>query len=417
MRTRAFVDPNGRAFASLAAPTPDITSQSFAPTQVVLGGRQDYDPWDRALRSYKPQLVTNGSGSNNYALTATMANTAGLPKSETTYENDHRSRPLFAAAPGEDIATGHTRKTRYRFLNHIAFACDLGLSAQEVGLLMPGISADYRWKRTESEDEDGNISRSYTNALGQQVATASVIQGTTKSITLFNYDDQGNLALVIDPKKQHTTYKYNLLGWMYSKTTVDGGTTKYLYDVSGNVVLEQDATGAAGEPDAYFEVASEPWNGPWYRRYRFDGFGRPVAQERVRADHPAAHGYRGTMVQSWPLDIMSYETREMEVEWPTQLEEWDPWDVSSYTFTSGSTIDRFARIEVMRRVQDEYGSSTDNFVPAMVGMDDILVDPILEDLDLRLGGAIRCRIERDLIPRYETDLAFREHLLGGLAMW
>ncbi|MBK6882002.1 MAG: RHS repeat protein [Flavobacteriales bacterium] len=113
-----------------------------------------------------------------------------------------------------------------------------------------------------------------------------MIQGTTKAITLFNYDDQGNLALVIDPKKQHTTYKYNLLGWMYSKTTVDGGTTKYLYDVSGNVVLEQDATGAAGEPDAYFEVASEPWNRPWYRRYRFDGFGRPVAQERVRADHP-----------------------------------------------------------------------------------------------------------------------------------
>ncbi|MBK9628158.1 MAG: hypothetical protein IPO56_10790, partial [Flavobacteriales bacterium] len=79
-------------------------------------------------------------------------------------------------------------------------------------LVDAGISADYRWKRTESEDEDGNISRSYTNALGQQVATASVIQGTTKSITLFNYDDQGNLALVIDPKKQHTTYKYNLSG-------------------------------------------------------------------------------------------------------------------------------------------------------------------------------------------------------------
>ncbi|MBK9628159.1 MAG: hypothetical protein IPO56_10795 [Flavobacteriales bacterium] len=188
---------------------------------------------------------------------------------------------------------------------------------------------------------------------------------------------------------------------MYSKTTVDGGTTKYLYDVSGNVVLEQDATGAAGEPDAYFEVASEPWNRPWYRRYRFDGFGRPVAQERVRADHPAAHGYRGTMVQSWPLDIMSYETREMEVEWPTQLEEWDPWDVSSYTFTSGSTIDRFARIEVMRRVQDEYGSSSYNFVPALVGMDDILVDPILEKTrTYDWGGAIRCRIERDLIPRY-----------------
>ena len=387
VRTRSFMDPNGRAFLSLAAPISDIEDPSEEATEVQVSGLQAFDAWDRVTQAFKPDLRANGTGGNNFALTTALASTSGLAFAATRYEADHRSRPLEAAAPGEPLITGHTRKTRYQFINHIAFACDLKLSAVEAGLLMPGNAADYVWIRTETEDEDGNIARSYANALGQQVATAGLIDGATKAITLFLYDDQGALTRVINPEKQHATYEQNILGLTYRKRTVDGGVTAYMYDQSGNVVLEQDANGAAGEADpSNLGAGDQPILRPWFRRTHFDVFNRPVKQERVRLYHPAANGYGPGTIYSYPVNPLAYTSHDVDFAdpdfgndpaiylacWPDGLV---PTPCYFHPFSSASTLSYLARYGVLASNPDPNNNSMDG---VSIGIDALPPDPVLD---------------------------------------
>ncbi|MBL7955936.1 MAG: RHS repeat-associated core domain-containing protein [Flavobacteriales bacterium] len=372
--SRTYLDPNGRAYATLTGPVGDIHSTGSAAGPVVLAGRQQYDAWSRPVRAYGPTVAQGYT----FALQASAQNVTGIPFQSTAYENDHRSRPIRAAAQGEHILTGHTRRTSYQSINSIALACELRLNPYEIGSLMPGDHQLYRWNRTEVEDEDGNISRTYTNALGQQVATASFPDGPLPAVTLFLYDERGNLSRVIDPKKQHTTYRYNILGWMIERRTVDGSRTKYMYDTSGNVVLEQDANGLEGEEDPNILVNDAPSVRTYYRRTVYDSFNRPVRQERVRQTHPADHAYTGTHIKSWPVPVLAYETRDMVVAWPQNMEDDEPWNVSAYTFSSASTIDRFARYHIMRRNDFNDGTGGYEIVPEWVGVSELLGTPLPE---------------------------------------
>src|SRR5690606_12310476 len=139
----------------------------------------------------------------------------------------------------------------------------------------------------EVEDEDGKISKEYFNALGQKVATKQFI-GAAEAITLFVYDSYGNLTKVINPNQQESNYTYNMMGWLIEKETVDGGTTKYMYNQSGQVVLEQDEN-ARKERSCQEVQIYDPETGqyvndfvdqPYYRKYTYDIFGRLVQQEK-----------------------------------------------------------------------------------------------------------------------------------------
>ena len=105
---------------------------------------------------------------------------------------------------------------------------------------------------------------SYTNAMGQKVASKNYPNSYTALVTAFIYDSQGNLKKVVDAKDHSSTYEYNLSGNLFRKVTPDTDTTKYMYDVSGNVVLEQDANGKRG--------VDETDQTPYMRRYTYDAF-------------------------------------------------------------------------------------------------------------------------------------------------
>ena len=172
--------------------------------------------------------------------------------------------------------------------NYVCGSCELALTAAESNLIMGQNPEEIRFKVVEVEDEDGKVSKEYFNALGQKVATKQFI-GTEEAITLFIYDSYGNLTKVINPEKQESTYDYNLLGWLFQKETVDGGITKYMFNESGQVVLEQAENDRVKRSCIEMPTGEFDANGPIldfidrpnYRGYTYDAYGRLTKQAKT----------------------------------------------------------------------------------------------------------------------------------------
>ncbi len=373
VQSRAYVDPLGRAYNTITRAVSDVNNTGNA-TSFVSSGRTSYDNWGRVIRSYKPYQYQPGGNPFPFALTTAIYDGTPALHSDTRYEMDQRDRPLFTTPPGIDInAVDHLHNTRfrYRLLDHKAFACHLGLSAGEAHLLAPQDFEDTYWRMSETEDADGNVSRAYANALGQNVATQGMLGNGTGAVTLFIYDAQGNLALTINPEKQWTSCKYNLLGQLYQKETVDDGITKYMYDRSGNVVLEQDATLRAGELHQALNI-----NVPFYRLHKYDLFNRRTEQSRVTVTQEVTINY----------DPMVYETVRVGLSLNDEVldETWDPqpWtnfghvEAWRHEFSTASTqfeMDSVHLFHPKYTQSDGYGPVFEN-----VSIQDLLIDTLKE---------------------------------------
>lgn len=283
LQSRKYIDPLGRDFHTMSAEIPDYTGNStinWRHFEVVHTGAIIYDNWNRAIETYKPFVdgdgvtpLTWGYVPNSITNSTTNATIYPHISSFAAYENNQKSRVLREAKPGEVLNTAHNVKYRYSMANYVCGGCELELTANEANLIMGSNPTNVRFKVVEVEDEDGKVSKEYFNALGQKVATKQFI-GLEEAITLFIYDSYGNLTKVINPEKQESNYSYNMLGWLFQKETVDGGITKYMFNVSGQVVLEQDA-------NARLAVnCDDNTEQPYYRQYNYDIFGRLTSQSK-----------------------------------------------------------------------------------------------------------------------------------------
>jgi RHS repeat-associated protein len=266
-RSRAYVDPQGRKYDILTQVSPDYTDPAAYDTKMIHSGLTTFDNWNRTVAQYKP--FKTGDGISSELFTPDL--TAGSDKTEQQYENTQRSKVLRASKFGENIATGHTVNSSYKIIRGTSLITELGLNSTEQGLMLPGGASYYRFLKTSAIDEDGKKVITYTDAIGRQVATKTYITYSNAAVTLFIYNSMGQQELVINPLKQESTYEFNLLGQLYRKTNVDGGEVRYMYNESGQVVLEEDANARAGTD----------WSGPFMRRYHYDDFGRMTKQERV----------------------------------------------------------------------------------------------------------------------------------------
>ncbi len=209
----------------------------------------------------------------------------GTLYSRTLYENDAFSRPVEQAGLGDSLTTGviHNIFNYYAFIDGATLVSDLDLTTPERDEMMPNYSVGgvtYLFSQTMTDDQDGKRTITYTDAMGRQVATKSYIGAagdeSKLAITLFIYDSKGLLRKVINPKRQVATYNYNIMGWLVSKTTVDDGNTYFMYNPSGQVILEQDSLGKSSGTK-------------FFRRYVYDDFGRLIRQEKSsRLSGPAA---------------------------------------------------------------------------------------------------------------------------------
>lgn len=272
-RSRAYIDPLGRKYDVQTQVTANYTIPTLYDTLMIHSGLTIYDNWDRVVKQYKPFKFVNAGGAPvNFA---PRFNPTAL-YTEQQYEPNQRGHVLRASKFGESISTGHTVNSSYQILTGYQFKLEIGLSninlAQVAGTFLNTPLHAQRYLKTASVDEDGKKVVSYTNALGQKVATKTYANGAVFEVTAFIYDSQGNLKKVINPKLQATTYEYNLSGNLFRKVSVDADTVKYMYDISGNVVLERDANGTFGYDDVL--------NKPYLRKYSYDIFNRIVKQER-----------------------------------------------------------------------------------------------------------------------------------------
>lgn len=289
LQSRKYIDPLGRDFHTMSREVPDAFNLQTTAPEVVHTGTTNYDNWNRIVEAYKPFVDGDGITPVTWGYVPQTTNPAAYPhiSSFAGYENNQKSRVLREAKPGEVLNTNHNVKYTYSMANYICGGCELALTRNNSRLIMGNNPIGFTYKVVEVEDEDGKISKEYFNALGQKVATKQFI-GAAEAITLFVYDSYGNLTKVINPNQQESNYTYNMMGWLIEKETVDGGTTKYMYNQSGQVVLEQDEN-ARKERSCQEVQIYDPETGqyvndfvdqPYYRKYTYDIFGRLVQQEK-----------------------------------------------------------------------------------------------------------------------------------------
>ncbi|NBG64751.1 hypothetical protein GQN54_01390, partial [Cryomorphaceae bacterium S-15] len=285
---RKYIDPLGRDFQSITAELENgVNSDSVFKAQY--SGPIVYDVRDRVVEQFKPfGFEDNGKGldllpkpqSNDLVAYPNVSST-------NTFEDEWTGRLLESAKVGETGIGGKKTIHQYQVVNAYCLACDLDLRNLETNLIMPdGISINYRFNKHTVIDEDGKATTSYTNTAGQTLATKQNT-GTTKLVTVSGYDNQGQLSTIINPKDQRSSYSYNILGWLYQTNTIDGGTTNYMYNKSGQQTLIQDEKGRLGRINFYSGTQL-----PYYTKFGYDDYGRLESKGEASIKYTAynAHG-------------------------------------------------------------------------------------------------------------------------------
>lgn len=398
--TRSYVDPLGREANMLnhvvggdpSAPQPGN------PQEVVSSGQVDYDVRDLPLRQYK-NFIYDFNGTPLRPLKNTEDGGSGLFV-EMEYEMDQRKRPLKEAKFGETLS-GKTVDYRYNFVNYHRMICDLQLVNQEIGMLMPHDKEEYIFIRSQRTDEDDKTYFTYKNTLGQKVAERSIIDGDEEAVTLYLYDSYGNLEEVINPKKQSTTYEYNILGWLYRTRSPDAGESKFMYNRSGQVVISQDANGQDGVTYSKGDDNTIQHD-MYYRVFEYDMYGNNTEQYRVvrRCDESSTGGYRAPEewldpVVDWDPDVPEIDCSNITVDlysanMPSCFDplvydsythgelvysgpDTDVLDYHNYVFSNASTFAWLASVEILVGC-GEVGGGNVAFVEATGTLEHFLTD-------------------------------------------
>jgi len=263
---KAFIDPLGRTAGVLRA-------YGAGGTHKIYSGSVTYDNWGRVTHTRKPFSQHN-------AFPLDLQNNLGTPYvSVTRYDPDPASLAVRASNYGVAITDTHTVRTSTAIANYIFVSCELGLSNQELQELMrAGSTSGFRFLRSSVTDQDHKETVTYTNAFGQKVATLAWSSLNEKIVTLFIYDDYGNLSKTINPARQATTYLYNILGQVVKETSTDAGTKRYLYNRRGLVSAIQDETDRASRNSSNILA-------PKYRRFSYDSYGKPTEQALITTSY------------------------------------------------------------------------------------------------------------------------------------
>ena len=295
LHTKTFMDVYGRDIQTQSAINGD-QSVLTSPTMV-------YDNWNRPVKTYKSTIEHTTS-----ANAMDLSFDANSPYQEMIYENNTKGRLKRSAAFGiHQVYNTHTVKQDYGIINDIALICELGLTAEDITWFVGStLTKNLKFYRQEIEDEDEKSLTTFTNPMGQKVATLQFGEDTNDDIvTLFGYDSYGNLNRVVNPKKQTSLYDYNILGQLYKQTTPDAGETKYMYNKLGKVAIKQTQNDKRLQT---FE--SETDSVPTFTKYVYDPYGRMIEQ-RVASQgiHDSQDYY------TYPLlDLLSYQDSSAGIE-------------------------------------------------------------------------------------------------------
>lgn len=290
---KTFIDPLGREESSAKSYYPSVSDQ--LPTRIYSGSKV-LDNWDRVAQVRKPFKI--GNNSTPFNLSSNRNSTDG--QMTTLYANDPTNDPLRKADFGVSITRTQTKRYSQQFVNDTYAACELELDALQMRSIMGnGSTANVRFVRESFLDQDNKQTVSYTNSLGQKIATLTYISESSPATTLYLYDSYGNLTKTINPREQETTYKYNLLGQLYLETSVDAGTKRYMYNRLGMISGIQDDSDRpypTSTPESKLKAR--------YRKLTYDAYGRLLSQKLVSTSlHDDAFAYQTTSYGSSPESL------------------------------------------------------------------------------------------------------------------
>lgn len=335
LRTKVYTDPLGRQYneasqycANANDPVPSTSSTHT--------GEIVYDNWDRSNILYKNFLYENNQNPVSLVPRLHTSDPQNYPDVYSTiqYENDFRSRVVKEIPYGFGIESEHIKSYEYLNIKGEEMVEELALNAYEKALLFEEAFYEYVFNKTILTDEDGKITINYSNAFGQKIASKQIINDFEVAITYFIYDSYGNITTVINPERQESNYHYNMLGWLYQKETVDAGEHKYMYNKSGQVVLEQSAQMA----DASLEIMPGRKR-PEFRQYLYDNHGRLIKQQKISL----GQGDLGPQLSNELIDPLFYKNIELVI---------DPYlnKAYKYDFSNNSTYDWQATIGIKQNI-------------------------------------------------------------------
>ncbi len=269
LRTRTYIDPAGREYQELSQ---SINGLNDISDNMLFTGEIKYDLSDRIIRQYKPfHIQRQGLPVYFQPKMNSIDNTLPQLFIENKYD-DKRSAPgpVRSSDYGISMLNGHVSVHSSRLITTTELLPELNLSASEQAMIT-GNSSTAVFRKDISRDEDGKRKIIYSNSFGMKVAEKYYSSPLEPIITLYIYDDYGNMATVINPVKQQIIYKYNQLGWRYFESHPDKGLTTVMFNRSGQPVMVQDANGKAGSEN----------NGISYcRLFTYDEFGRIIMQSK-----------------------------------------------------------------------------------------------------------------------------------------
>ena len=175
----------------------------------------------------------------------------------------------------------------------------------------------------------------------------------TTATTRFEYDPNGNLALVTDAMTRQTVYRYDPLDRQRGMVFPDGSQASIDYDADGNVIATQDNNGvrrgysvdAVGRTfrvdiDRSSLPLGESMHGATFEQYRHDGLGRLVGADNDFTRTETRYNSLG-----WPLaDTTSVVAPEAAVSTPliVQRQFNDAGSLIGMTYPNGRRLE-FAR--------------------------------------------------------------------------
>ena len=167
---------------------------------------------------------------NGYKESVTNYDGFGRVKSSKSANNTFMSSYLYQAGPSSDLTDSWVEG----WPKGMEHAIDVDLVNNHI--------------IKETKDENGNISREYTNFFGRLKKTEQIVNGVP-AVVKYEYDAAGNLEDVETPDGKHYIYEYDGLNQLISKTIPLEGTYEYTYYASGNMETQ---TTPAGEVFEYF---------------------------------------------------------------------------------------------------------------------------------------------------------------------
>jgi RHS repeat-associated protein len=222
--------------------------KGITPTHQNLMSLTDYDGYGRLCKQWLPfDTIADYLTADVFKAKTVNRYKDSLAYNTTIYESSPLSRVTEKGGPGT-AWSGKTVKTDY--LTNIQgdeFACRIYTVSDEGGLISGNLYPDSTLYVQRLTDEDGHLSYTFTDNLGQQVMTRKK-SGSIYSDTYYVYDGYHNLCFVLQPEYQTNPsldlyafqYKYDVRNRCIEKKEPGAQSIKYVYDTSNRLSFSQD---------------------------------------------------------------------------------------------------------------------------------------------------------------------------------